>query len=181
MGHVPDLDDDGPLPDIYRSRQAFFASLPAWRRFLAKLNWRPIIDSMVAQYHHEQAAIRREQALNKPASQLPLDDLLADFDAELVRRAGQGTTTMVTPAAKPAGPALQSASTAARQPSWRNAGKATLLLLLGIGIAIPLFTSGLIWLVILVGSAGLLVFGVLGVIWKAIYDTLQEGDQPPQP
>ena len=33
------------------------------------------------------------------------------------------------------------------------------LLLLGIGIAIPLFTSG--------------------VIWKAIYDTLQEGDQPP--
>lgn len=29
MGHPPD--HDGPLPDIYRSREAFFASLPAWR------------------------------------------------------------------------------------------------------------------------------------------------------
>lgn len=44
MPHSPDL--NGPLPDIYRSREAFFASLPAWRRFLAKLNWHPIIDLM---------------------------------------------------------------------------------------------------------------------------------------
>lgn len=54
-------------------------------------------------------------------------------------------------------------------------------MLLGIGIAIPLFTTGVIWLLIVVGFAGFMVFGVLGLLWKAIYDTLQEGDQPPPP
>ena len=50
---------DGRLPEIYRSREAFFASLPAWRRFLAKLNWRPTIDLMVKRYALEQAETHR--------------------------------------------------------------------------------------------------------------------------
>ena len=39
-------------------------------------------------------------------------------------------------------------STAPTQPSWRNAVKATLLLMLGIGIAILLFTAPWFWLVL---------------------------------
>ena len=59
MGHPPDL--DGPLPDIYRSREAFFASLPGWRRFLAKLNWHPIIDLIVKRYDLEQEDARLDR------------------------------------------------------------------------------------------------------------------------
>ena len=75
-------------------------------------------------------------------------------------------------------PCPEQASTA---PSRRNAVKATLLLLLGIGIAILLFTSPWFWLLLLAGFAVWVVVGLLGFIWKAIYDTLQEGDQPPPP
>ena len=60
-----------------------------------------------------------------------------------------------------------------------NAVKATLLLLLGIGIAILLFTSPWFWLLLLAGFAVWVLVGLLGFIWKAIYDTLQEEDQPP--
>ncbi|NBS12947.1 MAG: hypothetical protein EBS77_09855 [Gammaproteobacteria bacterium] len=75
MGHPPDL--DGPLPDIYRSREAFFASLPAWRRFLAKLNWHPIIDLMVERYAREQEDARRRERLASSESSPPGDALLA--------------------------------------------------------------------------------------------------------
>ena len=38
------------------------------------------------------------------------------------------------------------------------------------------------WLLLLLaGLAVWVVLGLLGFIWTAIYDTLQEGDQPPPP
>jgi Flp pilus assembly protein TadB len=174
MDHPPDL--DGPLPDIYRSREAFFASLPGWRRFLAKLNWHPIIDLMVKRYAWEQEDLRLDRlasAANSPTG----DALLAELNAELNRR-GSTRTTITDLPAEPTAPRPEQASTA---PSRRNAVKATLLLLLGIGIAILLFTSPWFWLLLLAGFAVWVVVGLLGFIWKAIYDTLQEGDQPPPP
>jgi hypothetical protein len=143
-------DHDGPLPDIYRSREAFFSSLPAWRRFLAKLNWHPTIDLMVRRYSLEQADTSRSE------------------------RSQQGcmeptTAASEAPAAEP------------RQPSWRNAIKATLLLALGIGIAILLFSSPWFWLLLVAGMALWIVAGLLDGLWKTIYDTLQEGDQPAPP
>ena len=54
-------------------------------------------------------------------------------------------------------------------------------MLLGIGIAILLFTSPWFWLLLLAGFAVWVVVGLLGFIWKAIYDTLQEEDQPQPP
>lgn len=142
MDHFSDI--ERPLPDIYRSREAFFASLPAWRRFLAKLNWHPTIDSMVHTYQLQQAAARR------------------------------GQDVAARPAACPAIPPPA-------RFSWRNGVKATLLLLLGIGIAILLFSSGVAQLLLLASIPVLLVVAVLGFLWQAIYDTLQEGDQPPPP
>jgi uncharacterized membrane protein YccC len=178
MGHPPDL--DGPLPDIYRSREAFFASLPAWRRFLAKLNWHPIIDLMVESYAWEQEDARRRDRLARSESSPPGGALLAELNAELNRRGSTGTTITDLPA-EPTDPRPQQASAAPRQPSRRNAVKATLLLVLGIGIAILMFTSPWFWLLLLAGIAVWVAVGLLGFIWKAIYDTLQEGDQPPPP
>ena len=176
MPHPPDL--DGPLPDIYRSREAFFASLPAWRRFLAKLNWHPIIDLMVESYAREQEDARRRDRLARSESSPPDDAFLAELNAELHRR---GSTTITDLPAEPTDPHPERANTAPKQPSKRNAVKATLLLLLGIGIAILLFTSPWFWLLLLAGLAVWVVLGLLGFIWTAIYDTLQEGDQPPPP
>ena len=167
--------DEGPLPDIYRSREAFFASLPAWRRFLAKINWRPTIDVMVSTYHLQQAAARRKQALATPASS-PGDSLLAELNAELIRRAGHAITSTLPPSSSPEVPAPP----APGRHSLRNAAKASLLLLLGIGLAILLFWSGAIFFLLLGIPVFILVVGV-GLLWKAIYDTLQEGNQPPPP
>ena len=162
----------GPLPDIYRSREAFFASLPAWRRFLAKVNWRPSIDVMVNTYHLEQAAARREQALAAPASSSG-DPLLAELNAELIRRAGHATTGTLPPSPSPE----VVAPPATGRHSLRNAAKASLQLLLSIGLAILLFWSGAIFFLLLGIPVFLLVVGV-GLLWKAIYDTLEEGNQP---
>lgn len=178
MGYAPDLDE--PLPDIYRSREAFFASLPAWRRFLAKLNWHPIIDLMVERYALEQEDARHRARLARSESSPLGDTLLAELNAEL-NRLGSTRTTITDLPAEPTAPRPGQASTAPTQPSRRNAVKATLLLVLGIGIAILLFTSPWFWLLLLAGCAVWVVLGLLGFIWKAIYDTLQEGDQPPPP
>ena len=49
---------EGFLPSIYRSKQEFLASLPPWRRLLAKLNWHPTIDKDVERYAIEQRLLR---------------------------------------------------------------------------------------------------------------------------
>ena len=62
-----------PLPSIYRSKQAFLASLPPWRRLLQKLNWRPTIDGRVRQYAIEQRLLQMRKE----------DERLAVLDAKL--------------------------------------------------------------------------------------------------
>jgi hypothetical protein len=66
-----------PLPSIYRSKQAFLASLPPWRRLLQKLNWRPTIDTCVQIYAIEQelAQMRKQdELLQKEDEQLRKED-----------------------------------------------------------------------------------------------------------
>ena len=65
-------------------------------------------------------------------------------------------------------------SSESKQSSWRNAIKATLLLLLGIGIVILLCSSPWFWLLLMVAIAAYVAFGLLAFLWQAIYDTLQE-------
>ena len=116
---------------------------------------------MVHTYQLQQAAARRDQALAARASSL----------------SGNSATSTLASSPRPERPAPP----ASRRLSWRNGGKATLLLLLGIGIAILLFRSGIAQLLLLASIPAFLVVAVLGFLWQAIYDTLQEGDQPPPP
>ena len=104
--------------DPYAAERAFVATLPGWRRFLARLNWHS-----------------------------PLNDYLPS----------QG-------------------SNQPQKISVKNAVKATLLLLLGAGIITFLVWSQYLLIVMLlipvVWVGGVLIFG----LWRAVYDTLQEGE-----
>ena len=55
------ISQEGFLPSQYRSKQEFLASLPPWRRLLAKLNWHPTIDKKVARYAIEQRLLQLEK------------------------------------------------------------------------------------------------------------------------
>ena len=114
---LPSMDSMDP----YARERAFIAKLPAWRRFLARLNWR----SPVYEF-------------------LPAD-----------RAAGAG------------------------RPSLKNATQATLLLLLGAWVVVLLVWSQLLLVVLLAIPAfyalAFAAFLVVG-LWRAIYDTLQEGE-----
>jgi hypothetical protein len=78
---------DSPLPSHYRSRQAFLASLPPWRRLLAKLNWHPTIDKKVERYRLKQKAIERERQIlqiEKETEQLRRENArLAELNARI--------------------------------------------------------------------------------------------------
>jgi len=116
---------------------------------------------MVQRYAREQEAARRqdiEDRLAKAESSPVADAPLAELDAELNRR-GSTRTTITDLPAEPTAPRPDQARTAPTQPSRRNAIKATLLLLLGIGIAILLFTSPWFWLLLAAGCVVWVVFG----------------------
>ncbi|WP_398330632.1 hypothetical protein [Vulcanococcus sp.] len=106
--------------DPYAEERAFIATLPAWRRFLARLNWRSPLNAYV-----------------------------------LVDEAS------------------------GRRPSLKKAIKATLLLLLGAGVLVVLVWSQLLLVVLLAVPVLLIVAGVVGGLWRVIYDTLQEGESAP--
>ena len=78
---------DSPVPSHYRSRQAFLASLPPWRRLLSRLNWHPTIDKKVEMYRLEQREIEFEQrriAHEQRMRQLEKEDArLAELDPRI--------------------------------------------------------------------------------------------------
>jgi hypothetical protein len=106
------------VPDPYAEERAFLATLPGWRRFLARLNWRS-----------------------------PLNDYLPS----------QG-------------------STHPQKLSARNAVKATLLLLLGTGVFVFLAWSQYLLIAVLLIPVFLAGAALIFSLWRAIYDTLQEGE-----
>ena len=57
-----------------------------------------------------------------------------------------------------------------------NAVKATLILLLGIGVLVFLVWSQYLLIVLLLAPVLLIVVAGIFALWGAIYDTLQEGD-----
>ena len=76
-----------PVPSHYRSRQAFLASLPPWRRLLSRLNWHPTIDKKVEMYRLEQRAIEFDQRRIAHEQRMRLleseDARLAELDARI--------------------------------------------------------------------------------------------------
>ncbi len=106
------------VPDPYAEERAFLATLPGWRRFLARLNWHS-----------------------------PLNDDLPS----------QGSIHPQTFSA-------------------RNAVKATLLLLLGTGLFVFLAWSQYLLIALLLVPVFLISAALISALWRAIDDTLQEGE-----
>ena len=52
-----------PLPSI--SRSEFLSSLPRWRRWLAMLNWHPVVDYEIREIEFEQRRIAHEQRMRQ--------------------------------------------------------------------------------------------------------------------
>ena len=121
-GHESNRNDPGMKDrfgdDPHREERAFVASLPAWRRFLSRLNWHS-----------------------------PLNDGYWSYNA-----------------------------TASKKPSLKNAIHAALLLLLGVGVVVLLIWTQYLLFVLLILPVILVASYLIFAIWKAIYDTLQEGD-----
>lgn len=76
------ISPDSPVPYHYRSKQAFLASLPPWRRLLATLNWRPTIDKKVAMYESEQ----RTKQLKLETEQIRKETALLRSENERLRK-----------------------------------------------------------------------------------------------
>lgn len=72
---------ESPLPSHYRSKQEFLASLPPWRRLLAKLNWHPTIEKKVASYASEQ----RAKQLRLETEKIKLDTEKIKLDIEKIK------------------------------------------------------------------------------------------------
>ena len=72
---------ESPLPSHYRSKQEFLASLPPWRRLLAKLNWHPTIEKKVASYASEQ----RAKQLRLETEKITLDTEKIKIDTEKIK------------------------------------------------------------------------------------------------
>lgn len=72
---------ESPLPSHYRSKQEFLASLPPWRRLLAKLNWHPTIEKKVASYASEQ----RAKQLRLETEKIKLDTEKIKIDTEKIK------------------------------------------------------------------------------------------------
>ena len=98
-----------PLPSIYRSKQAFLASLPPWRRLLQKLNWRPTIDTCVQIYAIEQelAQMRKQDELLKKEDERmrKLDARLAELDARFDAIVSRSSSNSTPPPPTPDKPA----------------------------------------------------------------------------
>ena len=72
---------ESPLPSHYRIKQEFLASLPPWRRLLAKLNWHPTIEKKVASYASEQ----RAKQLRLETEKIKLDTEKIKIDTEKIK------------------------------------------------------------------------------------------------
>ena len=73
---------ESPLPYHYRSKQAFLASLPPWRRLLANLNWHPTVDKKVEMYAIEQ----RTKQIKREIKQLEREEELSRKEDERLRK-----------------------------------------------------------------------------------------------
>jgi len=72
MSTSPALD-----PSRLISRQEYYSSLPRWRRWLAMLNWRPVVDYELREIEFEKRRIAHEQKMKQ------LDELDSKLDALL--------------------------------------------------------------------------------------------------
>ena len=68
----------GPLPCTTRSD--YLSALPRWRRWLATLNWRPVVDFELREIAFEQRRIEHEQRMKELENE---DRRLAGLESRL--------------------------------------------------------------------------------------------------
>lgn len=79
MSTSPALD-----PSRSISRQEYYSSLPRWRRWLAMLNWRPVVDYELREIAFEKRRIAHEQRMKQLETEIArLDELNSKIDALL--------------------------------------------------------------------------------------------------
>ena len=79
MSTSPALD-----PSRSISKQDYYSSLPRWRRWLAMLNWRPVVDYELREIEFEKRRIAHEQRMKQLESEIAqLNELNSKIDVLL--------------------------------------------------------------------------------------------------
>ena len=78
-------------PSSSISKQEYYSSLPRWRRWLAMLNWRPVVDYELREIEFEKRKIAHEQMMKQ------LDELDSKLDALLCNSGTSSTPPRNTP------------------------------------------------------------------------------------
>ena len=78
-------------PSSSISKQEYYSSLPRWRRWLAMLNWRPVVDYELREIAFKKRKIAHEQRMRQ------LDELDSKLDALLCNSGTSSTPPRNTP------------------------------------------------------------------------------------
>ena len=78
-------------PSSSISKQEFYSSLPRWRRWLAILNWRPVVDYELREIEFDRREIEFKQRMKQ------LDELDSKLDALLCSSSTNSSPHQSTP------------------------------------------------------------------------------------
>jgi hypothetical protein len=79
-------------------KSAYYSSLPWFRRLLATLNWRPVVDYELREIEFEKRRIEHEQRMQQLKSEIErLDELNSKIDALLFSSSTNSTPPQNTP------------------------------------------------------------------------------------
>jgi hypothetical protein len=79
-------------------KSAYYSSLPWFRRLLAMLNWRPVVDYELREIEFEKRRIEHEQRMKQLKSEIErLDELNSKIDALLFVSSTNSTPPQNTP------------------------------------------------------------------------------------
>ena len=93
MSTSPALD-----PSRSISKQDYYSSLPRWRRWLAMLNWRPVVDYELREIEFEKRRIAHEQRMKQLESEIAqLNELNSKIDVLLFNSSTNSSPRQSTP------------------------------------------------------------------------------------
>ena len=90
---MPQSPSSAPSP--LTSKSVYYSSLPWFRRWLAVLNWRPVVDYELREIEYEKRRIAHEQKMRQ------LDELDSKLDALLCSSSTSSSTSSTPPLSTP--------------------------------------------------------------------------------
>ena len=80
------------------SKSEYYSSLPWFRRWLAMLNWRPVVDYELREIEFKKRKIEHERRMKQLKSEIErLDELNSKIDALLFSSSTNSTPPQITP------------------------------------------------------------------------------------